>query len=259
VRPWLAEADFPIRFIRQQNAGKHISTNRASELAAGELMGVLDADDWYAPNALERFLHHWESIPPSRRAEFAGLVALCADPSGRVLGTPFPEPVLDSDYLEMQFKYRVTGDKAGVARTELHREFKYPELDHGGWVQETIVHNRMARRYKARMFNEVLMFKEYQPTGMSAVGGLARVKSPQSAQLYYRELIDLGSSLPASLLFKFHVNHARFALHARRGLSGSRSGAASPAWWAASAPLGLGLFLRDRLFLRRLAKARHRQ
>jgi glycosyltransferase involved in cell wall biosynthesis len=259
VRPWLTESEFPIRYVRQPNVGKHISTNRASDLASGELLGVLDADDWYAPQALERFLYHWESIPADRRHEFAGVVALCADPSGQIIGAPFPEPVMDSDYLEMQFKYRVSGDKVGVARTEIHRQFKYPELEYGGWVQDTIVYNRMARHYKARLFNEVLMFKEYQAGGMSAVGGIARTKSPRSAQLYYRELIEMRSSLPRLLLFRYHANYARFGFHAREGISGSRTGAASFAWWAASVPVGLGLYLRDRLILRRLAKVRPQQ
>jgi glycosyltransferase involved in cell wall biosynthesis len=252
VRPWLAESEFPVRYIKQKNAGKHVSANRAADLAAGELIGTLDADDWYAPSALERFLHHWESIPEDDRDKFVGVVGLCADPAGGLVGDPFPEPVMDSDFFEMAFEYGVEGDKAGVGRTEISREFKFPELERG-WVPEAIVYNRIARRYKARFFNEVVMFKDYQPEGMSAFGGVARAKSPRTARLYYRELIEMGSSLPRGRVFRNHANHARFALHAGEGALGSRDGAASTAWWAASLPLGLALFLRDRMTLRKVA------
>jgi glycosyltransferase involved in cell wall biosynthesis len=256
VGPWVTGSDFRIRYIRQTNVGKHISANRASDLAEGELLGTVDADDWYAPNALERFLHHWESIPERRRGDFVGVVALCADQSGEVIGSRFPEPVMDSDFFEMQFTHGVSGDKAGVGRTDVNRQFKFPELERGGWVQEAVVYNRMARHYKARFVNEILMFKEYQATGMSASAGIARAKSPESARLYYRELIDRRSSLSRKLVWRHHANLARYGFHAGGGLLGSRQGAASTAWWAAGFPVGAALYFRDRLIMRRLSRAR---
>jgi glycosyltransferase involved in cell wall biosynthesis len=253
VREWLRGSSFPIRYIRQANVGKHISTNRAADLAAGELMGTLDSDDWYAPNALERFLFHWESIPEERRDEFVGVVGLCADRTGAMIGVRFPQPVMDSDYFEMQFVLGAVGDKAGVGRTEINRRFRFPELEPGGYVPESIVYNRMARHYKARLVNEVLMFKEHQPGGVSPSAGIARAQAPRTSRLYYQELIERRSSLPRTFVFRHHANHTRFALHAGDGLRGSRSGAASVAWWATTLPVGVALYLRDRLVLRRLA------
>lgn len=258
VQAWLEDATFPMRYIRQENAGKHVSANRGADLAVGELIGTIDADDWYAPNALERFLHHWQSIPDGERDGYVGVVGLCADPSGELVGTAFPEDVMDSDFFQMIFEYGVEGDKAGVGRTEVSREFKFPELEHGGWVPEAIVYNRIARKYKARFFNEVVMFKDYQPEGMSAFGGIARARSPRTARLYYRELIEMGRSLPRSQVFRYHANLARFSLHAGDGALAGRDGAASMAWWAASWPVGVALYLRDQLLLRRARRAQER-
>src|SRR4051794_24520469 len=60
VERFQSEADFPIRYLWQEDAGKHGSLNRGIELAEGELFLILDSDDGCVPEALERFKYNWE-------------------------------------------------------------------------------------------------------------------------------------------------------------------------------------------------------
>ncbi len=64
VESWQAESKFPIRYIHQQNQGKHTAFNRGVQQAQGELFLTVDSDDAFVPNSLERFLYHWNSIDP---------------------------------------------------------------------------------------------------------------------------------------------------------------------------------------------------
>ena len=57
------EGNFRVVYHYQANSEKHVGLNRAAELAGGRFFATLDSDDEYVPNALERFLHHWDSIP----------------------------------------------------------------------------------------------------------------------------------------------------------------------------------------------------
>ena len=66
VKAWQAAADFPIRYFYQPNRGKHIGFNRSVVEAQGELLLSFDSDDSCAPNALERFKSHWDSIATKR-------------------------------------------------------------------------------------------------------------------------------------------------------------------------------------------------
>ena len=43
-----------IRYLRQENSGLPAARNRAIEAAGGELIALLDADDWWEPSKLER-------------------------------------------------------------------------------------------------------------------------------------------------------------------------------------------------------------
>jgi glycosyltransferase involved in cell wall biosynthesis len=242
----VVEADFPIAYTRQENAGKHVALNRAARDARGVLLATLDSDDEYVPTALERFLWHWESIPEPMRSGFAGVAGLCVDQSGDVIGTRFPEDVLDSDYLEIRAKHGVKGDKAGFATTASVLEFPFPELEGERFVTEALVYNRIARRYRVRFVNEVMMIKEYRPEGISAHARVVLALSPVSTRMYHAEAIADGAS--GTLRLKHYANHVRFSLHA--GLP-SRPAGGSVLPWLVSYPVGLGLYLRERLALRR--------
>ncbi|MBL6454000.1 glycosyltransferase family 2 protein [Belnapia sp. T6] len=58
-----ARPDPRIRLIRQENAGVSTARSRAMAEARGESVLFLDADDWLAPDALERLLAALETVP----------------------------------------------------------------------------------------------------------------------------------------------------------------------------------------------------
>src|SRR5205085_1356900 len=54
----------PVRVIRQANHGESIARNRGIELAVGDWIALLDADDIWEPSKLERQAHAVRSAPP---------------------------------------------------------------------------------------------------------------------------------------------------------------------------------------------------
>ncbi len=156
VERWQAEAPFPVRYLHQPNQGKHIAFNAGVRAAAGRLFLTLDSDDECVPTALERFRYHWESIPPARRREFTGASCLCQYVDGGIVGDRFPRDVTDSDSLEIFYRYKVRGEKWGVHRVEVLREFPFPEDVKATHVPEALIWSRIARRYRTRFFNEAL-------------------------------------------------------------------------------------------------------
>src|SRR5216684_6062284 len=105
VEKWQTESGFPIRYIYQENQGKATAFNRGVREAQGELFLTLDSDDACVMQALERFKYHWDKIPPNQRDKFSAITVLCQDQKGRLVGDRFPRDVLDSDCIELVFKY----------------------------------------------------------------------------------------------------------------------------------------------------------
>jgi glycosyltransferase involved in cell wall biosynthesis len=254
VAEWIAERALTIRYVAQENAGKHVCANIAVRRARGRYIATLDSDDWFVPNALQTFARVWASIPASEYHSFAAVVGLCASPSGAIVGNRFPEDVLDATSIELATAYRVWGDKAGCGRVDVDSEFPFPVFEGERLVVEGIVYRRMSRRYRMRCINEVVTIKDYQPDGLSANARELYIANPLTARLYFVEALrDCGLRQPWECL-RYSSNVVRYSLHANEGLRGASQHL--PKWGIfIGAPLGLALYVRDRLRARVSATA----
>jgi glycosyltransferase involved in cell wall biosynthesis len=245
---------FAVRYVYKENGGKHTALNRGVAEARGDFCAVLDSDDWYAPRCLERLSFHWDAIPdPSRFAEIQGL---CAAPDGTVIGSPFPQDVFDSDYVELTSILRLRGDRVGMIRTDVLRAFPFPEQFGNVLVPEAIVWNRIARQYQTRCVNEVLKYNDYLDTGLSRTSAPRHIAQAGPRLLLVEELLEMGRSLPLELRFRAYANLTRYGLHEGRGLRSQARRAPSRALWALAAPVGIGLTVRDRIQERRTNRER---
>jgi len=242
IERWQHDGRIRIRLVQQANSGKHVALNRAAEHAEGAFCAVIDSDDWYKPEALERLLFHWNTIPADQQPRFANIEGLRAYADGTLIGSPFPRDVLDSDTFEVRYCFGVTGDTVGMYRTDVLRAFPFPE-DLGRFVPEGLVWTRIASVCRSRFINEVLGFVEYQPGGLSDRGLSQQVHAAPAWSAFYGELAATPRALPPRTRLRASAQHVRYMLHARsrrpfRPLY-------QPLWFAAL-PIGVGLYLRDR-------------
>jgi glycosyltransferase involved in cell wall biosynthesis len=206
---------FSIRYFWKPNSGKHTAMNLGVAKANGEFVLFFDSDDRCAPNALERFDYHWRQIPdPSR---FANLSCLCRTEDGSIVGKPYPANSVDALTFADQLRYR-DGERWGINRTDVLRQFPFPEGEH--YVTESLIWNRIARKYAARFVNEPLRIYEPNANGIYRNSIGLRVSSPKCNLMYYRELIF--SPAPIVLRLRAAVNFCRFeAIDVQRRLTRS--------------------------------------
>ncbi|HUC44588.1 MAG TPA: glycosyltransferase family A protein [Candidatus Sulfotelmatobacter sp.] len=252
VAGWAAHAPFPVRYLRQENRGKHVAVNRGVSASSGEMIVVLDSDDACVPSALERFAFHWRSIPEQRRGEFYAIVCNCVDPEGRLVGDPFPAAVIDARGLDVRYVWRVRGEKWGTVRAELLRETPFPEKPERMRMPESIVWDRLAQKYSARFVNEALRVYYLEPGegSLGSPGDPARYAwgSMLQHRIVLDEHLDYFRAAPLAFLTAA-AHYVRFSRHAgvagrdqRRALShrGARF-----LWWMA-APAGWAAWAIDR-------------
>jgi hypothetical protein len=180
--------------------------------ANGELFLTFDSDDACVPETLERFKYHWDSIPEDKRDKFSAVTALCVDRDGRLVGNTFPFDISDSNTFEMETKYRILGDKWGFQRTDVLKEFPFPEIPGEKFITEGIVWNRLSNKYQTRFVNEKLKIVEYMIDGLTASSVRMRARNPIGARLYYQEYLRLN--IPLKTKFKNLINYIRFSFHA---------------------------------------------
>jgi glycosyltransferase involved in cell wall biosynthesis len=193
IGEWTKAAQFPIRYFRQPNSGRHIADNLTVREARGELLVGVDSDDAIVPNALESISRHWHEIPEAERAHFIGIVGHCCDQHGKVIGRMFPVDPFDTDFREFAFTYRsFGGQKYQASRTDLSREYLSAEVAGTNYVPEGITGLQAARKYKIRCVNEVfrIYYVDDSVTGATLTSRRNIAKSAPGRVYYYLWLLN---------------------------------------------------------------------
>jgi len=207
-------ADFAIRYIWKPNGGYHTAINEGVKHARGMFFAILDSDDWYVDDALEKMFAVWNSIEEAEQLTCSGVCGLCAYENGQIVGSEFPSDVWDSDDFEAKNVYRIEGDKKGFKRTDVMRQFPFPE-DIGRFVSQSTIWNRIGNAYSTRFVNKVFTMIQYQTGGLSDNKRANLIRNPGTRVLLLSELLNCKKQLPLSVRLESTINLIRFSLHAR--------------------------------------------
>ena len=209
---WIAHnienTEFPIRYIKKSNGGKHTAINRGVREANGELILILDSDDTLPADSLATIAQYYEQCKGYK--DCAGGCGLMAHHDGQLIGTGFPkDPMYES---ALQFRYakkgNVTGDLLEVYKTSVMREFPFPEIENEKFCPESLVWNRIANKYKLFCFNKVIYYRDYLEGGLTSKIVRIRMNSPIASTMTYAEMLDYNISLKWKI--RSAINYWRF-------------------------------------------------
>jgi glycosyltransferase involved in cell wall biosynthesis len=214
VRAWQEAAIIPIRYISQENQGKYWALNTGIQAAEGEFLVPLDADDACVPTALAEFTARWEEIPVAQRPTFSGVCVLCEDQYGKLCGDPFPQDGLRATSSELAYRYQVAGEKWGFHRTDILKQFLFPDLRPCKFIPESYLWQRIAQQYQLYCCNTILRiyYVDEQPNNLSRQ--LHRPTHAAGRQLYYHWVLnhELHWFWSAPILFlKAAVHYGRLS------------------------------------------------
>lgn len=182
---WQSEKNnFPIRYHKKQNGGKHTAINAALELARGELFFIVDSDDYLTDDALQK-VADWEAALP-KDGTYCGVAGnLGTSPTetpNRIFGGEYHEGTLLDRYCT------VDGERAMVFYTDIHRKYLYPQYPGERFMTEAVAWNRMAHDgYKMRFYNDIIWVYEYQEDGLTKAGSQLFLNNPNGYGLWLRE------------------------------------------------------------------------
>ena len=204
----IQKAEFPIRYIKKSNGGKHTAINRGVREANGELILILDSDDTLPEDSLATIAQYYEQCKGYK--DCAGVCGLMSHHDGQLIGTGFPkDPMYES---ALQFRYaeksNVTGDLLEIYKTSVMREFPFPEIENEKFCPESLVWNRIANKYKLFCFNKVVYYRDYLEGGLTSKIVRIRMNSPIASTMTYAEMLDYNISLKWKI--RSAINYWRF-------------------------------------------------
>lgn len=190
VATWCEENKLPVKYYYQENQGKHIAINLATDAARGEAFLTIDSDDELLPQSVNVFHDTWFAIPEEVRRTLKGVTGRCISPhTGQILGTPLPQKINGGKYLitspqDLRYKYKIKGEMCGFNLTEIMRTYR---LDIGNkigkYLPESILWGTIGMDYKEYVID--VPVRIYNDDGNGAItAGSSKKRAPQNYYLW---------------------------------------------------------------------------
>lgn len=184
-----------LRYIKQENGGKHRAINRGVELALGEIFYIVDSDDSITSDAIEK-INAW-CLSLDNTYKFAGVSGLRGYDSQKIIGGHGSE---NEGYIDAKNTQRkecnLLGDKAEAYFTAVLRKYPFPEFEGEKFVTEEVVWNAIAKDgYYLRWFNSIIYICDYLDDGLTKSGAAKYVNSPQGTLYWAKQQLEVFSDL----------------------------------------------------------------
>lgn len=192
VQRWQKEENgFSIEYIYKENGGMHTAHNTAYENITTELNTCIDSDDMMPPEAVEKILDRWASIDQEK---YAGIMGLDSDFNGTIIGSRFPENLLEST-VSGYYASGGSGDKKLVYRTDIMKRCpQYPVFNGEKYVSLSYKYLLTDQKFKMNVLNEVLCNVEYQEDGSSNTMWMNYLNNPKGWQFWRAERMKYPTS-----------------------------------------------------------------
>lgn len=178
-----SDRDFPTRYVRQSNGGKHVAINTGVSLAKGDWILIVDSDDALTDDAIERL---YQAISENADSDLSGVCFRKALFDGTLLGVAGVEEggmFLHPTEAGLFFK----GDLAYAFCTSALKRHPFPIVKGEKFVPELYIWNKIGDEGKILYFpNKVIYLCEYLADGYSKNFTTNLKRNPRGFLMFYR-------------------------------------------------------------------------
>ncbi len=193
IHNWVEEGKIDIKYIFQENAGKMKAHNRGVRECQTELFMCLDSDDYLSKDCIEQIYFHWGKY--RENPQVSGMVA-----NKKILGqnlSSFPTVELSTLH-DLQKNNKM--ETALAFRTEILRNYQFPELDNEKFISEKIVYDQLDQKYVLGVVPECWMICEYRNDGYTVNMKSILINNPKGWMLNEKQRYDLyGNCLKSKI------------------------------------------------------------
>lgn len=217
VENWQKENKIKIKYIYQQNAGKHVAHNHGVEVCNTDLFFCVDSDDTLTSNAVETIKRYWEEFLSSRKTSC--IMGFCTRKHNLVKKLDYkclnnwPKDNTLIYPWELTQKFHYKGETALVWITKELKKYSFPVVRKERFVTEIVLYNQ----FKKPMLLKSERFYEfsYQPDGYTIQGIKLMVNNPIGTALMHKSQYYVASNFFHRLkedikyygwLYLFHIS-----------------------------------------------------
>ncbi len=187
---------FSIDYIYKENGGKHTALNLGIQQVDTELTMIVDSDDTLLPYAIEKVRKYY--LEYKEDYSIASWSFLRCFPNGK--------PIVELDrgfFVDNYIKYRINrnirGDMAEVFRSEVLKEYPFPEFSGEKFLSEDIVWIEIGKKYNTVYINIPIYQCEYLEGGLTINDKPMKFSSPRGSMLRGRQLMSRECGIKANI------------------------------------------------------------
>lgn len=196
VAAFARQAAFPVRYIHQENGGKHTALNRGIPAVSTELTFIVDSDDTVTPDGMEVIESYYNKY---REDASVGVLSFlrCSRQNGVILKMPQDECI--GTYVSERVRADRPGDMAEVFRTAALAAFPFPQFAGERFLSEDVVWIPMGLAYKSVFINREIYCFDYLPDGLTRNDKKHKFASPLGSMLRGKMLMKRECGLKANV------------------------------------------------------------
>lgn len=184
VQSFVNEELIEIKYLYQENKGKHFAINNGLKNTDTDFFIVIDSDDFIAENAVSEMKVLSEKI-----AKDPNIAAFT------IMYFPTETPYDKDKYGRTEwisegkivYDWEFQGEMIFGFKTEIHKKFLFPEFAGEKFCAESLVLRRIERQYKVLATDKVLAFGNYLDDGLSSNFYKLLLNNPKGSLLNIKE------------------------------------------------------------------------
>jgi len=165
VESFISEQKITISYHYKPNGGKHTAINYGVAKAKGALFCIIDSDDFFEEDALVHINDAWKKY--ENNDKIGGFIGLSQFENGVIVGDSFLKQHWQIPFSDYYLKYFLKGDKSVAFKTEVLKQYPFPELEGIKMVFEDVVWHEMSKQYDVLCINNVIQTVHYHDEGVS--------------------------------------------------------------------------------------------
>lgn len=162
VESWKREADFPLEYFYQENAGKSAAHNKGIELTHTELFVCVDSDDYLTEHAVEEILQTYQEI---KDPEVIGILAFKGDEKGQLITHCSCQIGATGKLIDLYRDRIISGDTMLIYYSDKIKEEHFPSFPNEKFVPEAYLYDRLDEKGKLYVLPRMLYVAEYMADG----------------------------------------------------------------------------------------------
>lgn len=158
-------SDFPIKYIKKLNGGKHTALNEALGYIEGKYTLIVDSDDTMSDNAINKLIPYLKNIDSDE--EVCGICSWRLKDNGELFCSRFPQNEMKESFLDLNYKLNLSGEYTLTIKTNIMKKYKFPEYDNIKFITESVVWHDISGKYKFLCINEPTVIGDYLEDGLT--------------------------------------------------------------------------------------------